>query len=105
MTKQSPNNTQNKYGMSQAIKKFCLTIFSIMSAFLCISTAPSADIRLPSVFSSDMVLQRDSEITVFGWADFGEKVTVSFNERNISAVTGNNGKWHVTLGTFKAGGP
>jgi sialate O-acetylesterase len=41
-----------------------------------------ADVRLPKIFGSNMVLQRDRELKVWGWADANEKVTVSFNGRN-----------------------
>ena len=103
MTKQSPCNIENVYEKRNVLKKNCFYFFCIL--FLIGVNCLFADIKLPAIFASDMVLQRDSDITVFGWADPGEKVTVSFNSTNVSAVTGNDGKWQVSLGTFKAGGP
>ncbi|MDR0954196.1 MAG: 9-O-acetylesterase, partial [Rikenellaceae bacterium] len=35
-----------------------------------------AAIRLPGLIGNRMVLQRDTELTLWGWADPGEKVTV-----------------------------
>ena len=37
-----------------------------------------AKVSLPYVFSDHTVLQRNKPITVWGWADGGEKVIVSF---------------------------
>ncbi len=51
-----------------------------------------------------MVLQRDIAVPVWGWADEGEKVTVEFRGKKVSA-TAKNGKWMVKLGKLKAGGP
>ena len=36
-----------------------------------------ADVSLPSIFSDNMVLQRDIETTIWGWADPGEEVRVN----------------------------
>lgn len=52
-----------------------------------------------------MVLQRDVVLNIWGWASPGEKVTVRFNGKRSSAVTGSNGKWLVKLPAMKAGGP
>ena len=38
----------------------------------------AADFRLASALSDHMVLQREKPIAVWGWADAGESVTVSF---------------------------
>ena len=37
-----------------------------------------ADVKLPSVFGSNMVLQRDMPVPIWGWAEPGEEVTVRF---------------------------
>lgn len=52
-----------------------------------------------------MVLQRDREIAVWGWASPKEKVTVTFNKQAKSAVAGKDGSWKVLLAAEKAGGP
>jgi sialate O-acetylesterase len=63
-----------------------------------------ADVRLPALFSDKMVLQRDIRVPVWGWADDGEEVTVTF--RGETARTkAKNGKWSVKLSRQKAGGP
>lgn len=52
-----------------------------------------------------MVLQRDAPITVYGWADAGKTVKVSFKNQNLEAKTNSNGEWSITFPTQTAGGP
>ncbi|MDR2438348.1 MAG: 9-O-acetylesterase [Planctomycetaceae bacterium] len=64
-----------------------------------------ADVRLPEIFASNMVLQREMKVPIWGWAEPGEKVTVSFEGQNLTAETGTDGRWSVQLEPLKAGGP
>lgn len=64
-----------------------------------------ADVRMPRIFSSDMVLQRDRPIPVWGWAEPGEKVTVRLAEKQAAAIDGTDGKWTVRLPALSAGEP
>lgn len=50
-----------------------------------------------NVFQSNMVLQRDKPIHVWGWADAGETVTVSFVGEEASATAAADRSWKVTL--------
>jgi len=61
-----------------------------------------ADIKLPNVIGSGMVLQRDMAVPVWGWAEAGEEVTVSFADQTKRAKAGNDGKWIVKLDSLKA---
>lgn len=65
----------------------------------------NANIRMPLLFSDGMVLQRNKEIPVWGWADANEKVTIHFNKQTKTIQADNNGKWMVKLAAEKAGGP
>lgn len=62
-------------------------------------------IRLPNLLCDSMVIQREAEIKIWGWASPGEKVNVSFNGKHGSAITGPDGKWLLKLPAMKAGGP
>lgn len=75
--------------------------------FLFCTTATWANVSLPAILNSNMVLQQQTEITIWGWADPTEKVTVSagWTSEPISATTTDNAVWKVTLRTPKAGGP
>jgi sialate O-acetylesterase len=64
-----------------------------------------ADVQLPKIFGANMVLQRDREITIWGWADPKEKVTVQFNRQSKTTVAGKDGKWKIGLSPEAAGGP
>jgi sialate O-acetylesterase len=77
---------------------------------LCLALVTSscfADVRLPKVLGSGMVLQRNSRIQIWGWADVGEQVTLkcSWLDEQQHATTNGNGQWSVELATAKAGGP
>lgn len=61
-----------------------------------------AAVQLPSVFSDGMVLQRDREVTVWGWADPGAEVTVAFGGQNVSAECGSDGRWEARLDALTA---
>ncbi len=78
-------------------------------AFLILSLASlaplSAAVRLPSLFSDHMVLQRDGAVPVWGWADPGEAVTVSIAGQKQSAKAGADGKWSLKLEKLAATGP
>jgi sialate O-acetylesterase len=63
------------------------------------------DVRLPAVFGSNMVVQRDRPIQVWGWAQPGQEVGVWLANRHGSAVADETGKWQTTLGALRAGGP
>lgn len=65
-----------------------------------------AETRLPAVFSDGMVVQRNTEIAVWGWDEPGQRVSVraGWGDRAI-AQTDENGRWRLTLETPGAGGP
>jgi len=65
----------------------------------------NAEVKLPKVIGSNMVLQRNQECRIWGWAEPGEKVIVEFNETERSTRTGQDGRWMVTFPPMKAGGP
>jgi sialate O-acetylesterase len=78
-------------------------------ALVAIATAqpPAArgDVKLPAVFGSHMVLQRDQKDRVWGWAQPGEEVTVEIAGQSKSAKAGPDEAWQVTLDPMAAGGP
>lgn len=56
---------------------------------------------MPMLFGDHMVLQQDSKITVYGNADAGESVEVSFAGQNVKTAAGPDGKWIVYLKHIK----
>ena len=63
-----------------------------------------AEVKLPSVLTSNMVFQRDHAITVWGWAVKGEKVTVTFNKLVKKTKPDAAGQWKVVFPAMQAGG-
>ncbi|MBA4057154.1 MAG: hypothetical protein C0490_20745, partial [Marivirga sp.] len=72
---------------------------------LCISLFSYGNIQLPKILSDNMVLQRNKPITIWGWADVNEKVTVSFKDQKKATKADKSGKWIVKLNAEAAGGP
>ena len=79
-------------------------ILFFLTALLSVSLA-EAKVSLPQLFQSGMVLQRGKTIPVWGKADAGETVTVTFNKKQYTAVADEQGRWRVDLPKMKAGGP
>jgi sialate O-acetylesterase len=67
--------------------------------------ARAAELKLSGVFTDGMVLQRDREVPVWGWADPNEQISVKLLDKSASATADAQGRWRVTLGPFTAGGP
>lgn len=71
--------------------------FRLALLSLAITAAARAEVRVAGVFSDHMVLQRGRTVPVWGWADPGEKVTVTFAGRSSAAVADKDGKWLAQL--------
>ncbi|MEO1624535.1 MAG: sialate O-acetylesterase [Bacteroidota bacterium] len=70
------------------------------------STGQSTDtLRAAQLFSDHMVIQRDAEIPVWGWATAGAEVTVRFKGYQRRTQCGEDGRWKVSLPAMPAGGP
>lgn len=61
-----------------------------------------ADVKLPQIFSDNMVLQRDAKVPIWGMAEPGERVTVIFAGQSKSNRTGADGKWMLKLDPMPA---
>jgi len=64
--------------------------------------ADDAHPLLSPIFGDDMVLQRDKPNMIWGWADPGDAITVSFAGREKNATAGPDGRWRVELDAFAA---
>ena len=71
------------------------------AVFFLLTQLARADVRLPGLFSDNMVLQRGAHAPVWGWADDSEEVTVTFRGQTVKA-TAKNGKWMVHLSNLEA---
>lgn len=80
-----------------------LTLITIIC--LVAASAARAEIRLPSLISDGMVLQRGEPVTIWGWADPGEKFEIKWKRKTFKVEADGNGEWKVDLPAEKAGGP
>ena len=55
-----------------------------------------------NLFQSNMVIQRDKPVRVWGWASVGEKVTVSFAGQTKTVEAGRSRSWQVELSAMEA---
>jgi sialate O-acetylesterase len=79
--------------------------FVILAAALAAPAIARAEVRLPALVGSHMVLQRESAARVWGWAGSGEAVRVTVGAARGEAVAGADGRWSVDLPPQPAGGP
>ncbi|MGB8168337.1 MAG: sialate O-acetylesterase, partial [Chthoniobacteraceae bacterium] len=66
--------------------------------------AVHAEVKLPAIISDHMVLQSAVEVPIWGWADPGEEVAISFAGQTKSTKADAAGKWAVKLDKLKSGG-
>ena len=76
----------------------------LLLSLLACATA-SAEVTLPKLISDGMVLQRNTELKIWGWAAVSEIVRVQFLDSTYSTTADNRGDWAVLLSPQEAGGP
>jgi len=78
--------------------------FTSLIGFLVFAStlAARADVKLPVVIGSHMVLQREQSCPIWGWADPGEAVTVEFAGQKLATKAAADGTWSVKLRPMKA---
>jgi len=74
----------------------------LVAAFFVTCGLARADVTLPSIIGNGMVLQQEMAAPIWGWADPGESITVSFGTQSKSVTAGDDGKWMVKLDPLKA---
>lgn len=75
----------------------CLILFFSQQGF--------AEVKLPRLISNGMVLQRNSELKIWGWASVGEAIVISFNQMERQTQADAQGQWQVTFPPMREGGP
>ena len=73
---------------------------------LVISCNSKVDLSLPSVFSDQMILQRETEVTFWGKSSSNEKIEIKGTWGKYSSTKADkSGNWELKLVTPSAGGP
>lgn len=78
-----------------------LTVFFFSSC----SIAAFGQVELPRLISDGMVLQRNSDVKIWGWASKREPISVSFMGEEYKAVADSTGNWSISLADLNPGGP
>lgn len=83
------------------MKSLSRSLFTALTGLLLALNSASGAVRLPVLFSHNMVLQADKRVTIWGWADDDELVVVRYFEQ-VASTRGKDGKWSVTLEAMPA---
>ncbi len=73
----------------------------LVAVFALLSFSANAKILLPQILSSNMVLQREKPINIWGFASPDEKVEVTFAGQIKQTTADKNGNWSVVLSPLK----
>jgi sialate O-acetylesterase len=92
---------ENKMITSSSLK----ILFAVI--LITLSQGLYGNVRLPALISNNMVLQQQSQVRIWGWANPYEKVTVnsSWNNKTYYATGSRDACWEVLIETPEAGGP
>lgn len=87
------------------MRKFLFLSATIFFSFFYFSA--DAYLRIPDIFSDNMVLQQQTTIHFYGWSDPGQKISViaGWNGDTLKTTTLSDAVWTIDLKTPKAGGP
>ncbi len=75
---------------------------ALLFTTLCLGLTARAELKLPAIISSHMVLQQNQSNPIWGWDAPGTKVTVTFAGQSKSGEAGADGKWTVKLDPMPA---
>jgi len=93
--------TTSRTFLKQSLFPASFVLALAASAVLCVG-APAAELRLPHIFGSGMVLQQGKPVNVWGWAKPGSQVTIQFAGQTKSATATADSKWQVQLDAMNA---
>ena len=74
----------------------------VVSCLATLALPALAKVELATPFADGMVLQRGREVPVWGKAEPGRKVTVSFADAKVATIAGSCGRWQVKLPAMEA---
>lgn len=82
-------------------------VMLLIVGFILFSLTAKTNVSLPSIWGDHMVLQQESAVKLWGWANPLEEIsiTTSWSSDTIKTIAGNHAKWSVKLNTPSAGGP
>lgn len=84
------------------MKLFKVLVFSVLLLFFQVAFG---QLKLPKIFTDNMVLQRDQQVRIWGKAEKDQKISVAFNRQTLTTKSNSNGDWDVVFQPMKYGGP
>ena len=87
--------------MNQCFVRIVTTALLVVS----VNSFCTADITLPSIFTDNMVLQRDTTAKIFGLAEPKQNLSVQLGDRELKTTADGAGNWSVMMPTGSAPGP
>ncbi|MDH4091971.1 MAG: hypothetical protein OEV74_14665 [Cyclobacteriaceae bacterium] len=85
-----------------------ISLITLVAAFHLLLLQPTiAAVKLPAILSSNMVLQRNTTVVVWGWADAKEKISIqaSWLKELINLEADNAGNWRIEVKTTNSKEP
>jgi sialate O-acetylesterase len=76
-----------------------------LSVFIPAAVCVHAEVRLPAIIGDNMVLQQGTKVRIWGNANAGENVSVTFAGKTLNTVAGIDGRWQIMLGPLEPVGP
>ena len=68
-------------------------------------TGDFGGLKMPAIYTDNMVLQRNRPLRITGTANAGEKITLTIGKQKHKTTTADNGNWSVTLNPLSVGKP
>lgn len=85
-------------GSRELFGKYGVSLKVVLSIALLSAAECRCDVRLPAIYSDNLVLQKGVSVPVRGWAEPGEKVAVDFAGTHKETKADGAGKWEVKFG-------
>ncbi len=77
----------------------------LLLLFFCIIPDLFGQVTLPRLISDGMVLQRNTGVTIWGWASGNEEIELNFKGEQYQTTADDSGNWSIELDHLSAGGP
>ncbi len=89
------------------MKKVIINQLAVLILFAVTSFVTDAEVKVPAIFSDNMVLQQQTDAAFWGKASQGSTVTVrtSWNGKTYNVRADRDGNWKIKVSTPSAGGP
>ena len=91
--------------LQQKSKMKTLKKYTSLLILLLLATTAFCQVRLPKLVSNGMVLQRDTNVKIWGWAAPNEPIAINFINADYQVTANASGNWELQLPVLTAGGP